>query len=176
MNDHLRISNCHASNRRRGYTLIEVLLVVAILGVVSAAVIPSMLSAGSMGVQAAARVIVADLMYAQNEAIAHQAPRSVVFAVDENRYQVNDEFGQALSLGWIDGESNNYIVDFDEDSRFRNITITAVELGGENNNQIEFDDLGTPSVRGSITIEFDRRSYRINIEEFTGRITVTKLS
>ncbi|MEO1237303.1 MAG: GspH/FimT family pseudopilin [Planctomycetota bacterium] len=159
---------------RGGYTLVEVLLVVAILGIVSAAVIPSMLTAGSMGVQAAARVIVADLLYAQNEAIAQQAPRAVVFDVANDRYQVNDEFGNALSLDWINGDANNYVVDFTEDARFQGVTITAVDFNG--GSEITFDDLGGPSSGGSITIVFDRRSYRIDVAEFTGRITVTKLS
>ena len=160
---------------RRAYTLVEVLLVVAILGIVSAAVIPSMLTAGEMGVQAAARVIVADLLYAQNEAIAQQATHKVVFDVANNSYQLQDQNGNALTVDWMSGTANNYIVDFGEDQRFQGVTITAVDFGITTPNEISFDNLGGPSTGGSITIQFDRQSFRIDIAEFTGRVTVTQI-
>ena len=160
--------------RFRAYTLIEVLIVVAILGVVSAAVIPSMLTAGSMGVQAAARVIVSDILYAQNEAIAQQATHKVVFDAASESYQVVDENGNALSVGWMNGKVNNYVVDFTKDKRFTDVEIIAVDFGGTN--EVEFDDLGGPVAGGSVTIRYERRSYRIDVAEFTGRVTVTKLS
>ena len=162
-----------ARRRTHGYTLVEVLLVVAILGLVAAAVVPSMLTAGAMGVQAAARVIVADLLYAQNEAIADQAERSVVFDVANNRYRLADESGNTLTASWISGQANNYTVDFSNDRRFQGVTITAVDF--ESGSTIGFDALGTPTVGGSITIEYERRSYRIDVASFTGRVTVTKL-
>lgn len=163
------------STRRRAYTLVEVLLVVTILGIVSATVIPSMLTAGEMGVQAAARVIVADLLYAQNEAIAQQAPHKVVFDVANNSYQLQDQNGNALTVDWMGGSANNYVVDFSEDQRFQGVTITAVDFGIVTPNEITFDNLGGPSTGGSITIQFDRQSFRIDVAEFTGRVTVTQI-
>lgn len=162
--------------RRSGaYTLIEVLLVVAILGITSAVIVPSMLTAGEMGVQAAARVIVADLLYAQNEAIAQQASHSVVFDNANNSYQVLDQNGNALTAEWISGQANNYVVDFDEDRRFQGVTITAVNFGATNG--VTFDSLGSPTAGGggSVTIQFDRQSFRINVADFTGRVTVEQL-
>lgn len=159
---------------RKAYTLVEVLLVVAILGLVSAAVVPSMLTAGSMGVQAAARVVVADLLYAQNEAIAQQNTRKVIFDVANNSYRLTDELNSTLTVSWVNGEANNYVIDFDEDRRFTGVSILAVDFNG--GSTIEFDDLGTPSIGGSITIQYDRRSYRIDVASFTGRVTVTMLS
>lgn len=162
----------------RGYTLIEVLLVVSILGIVSAAVIPSMLTAGQMGVQAAARIVVADLMYAQNEAIAQQSPRTVVFDVANDRYELRDQNGKVMTADWINGSANNYVVDFTKDQRFQGVSITAVDFGGStpaDKLKVSFDDLGGPTSGGSITIKFDQQSYRIDVAEFTGRITVTSI-
>lgn len=164
-----------ARHSRGAYTLVEVLLVVTILGIVSAAVIPSMLTAGQMGVQAAARIIVADLLYAQNEAIAQQAPRKVVFDVANNRYRLVDQNDAVLTMDWISGQANNYVVDFTEDRRFQGVTITAVDFGLPTPGAITFNDLGGPSSGGSITITFDQQQYRIDVAEFTGRITVTAI-
>jgi prepilin-type N-terminal cleavage/methylation domain-containing protein len=158
---------------RRGYTLVEVLLVVTILGIVSAMVVPSMLTAGSMGVQAAARIIVADLLYAQNEAVAQQANRSVTFDLANNRYQLTDETGTVLTESWISGTAENYVVDFSRDSRFQGVSLLEVDFDG--GNTIAFDDLGGPSTGGSVTLQYQRQKYRIDVASFTGRITVTKL-
>jgi prepilin-type N-terminal cleavage/methylation domain-containing protein len=163
-----------AQSDRRGYTLIEVLIVVTILGVIGAAVVPSMLTAGAMGVQAAARIIVADLLYAQNEAIAQQAERRVVFDLANNGYRLVDETGTALTVDWINGQANNYVVDFNKDRRFQGVTITAVDFNG--GDTLSFDDLGTPSNGGSVNIQYERRQYRIDVAAFTGRVTVTKLN
>ena len=162
------------SRRPGGYTLIEVLLTVAILGLIGAAVVPSMLNAGSLGVQAAARVIVSDLLYAQNEAIAQQLTRGVVFDVASDSYRLTDEFDNTLTAPWINGQANNYRIDFTTDRRFKDVTITAVDFNG--GNVIEYDSLGTPSTGGSVTIQFDRRSFRIDVASFTGRVTVTQES
>src|SRR5690554_431827 len=63
--------------RQRAYTLIELLLVVAILGLASAILIPQLANRDSMEVQAAVRQIIADLSFAQSDALAHQEYRRV---------------------------------------------------------------------------------------------------
>lgn len=160
--------------RPHAYTLVEVLIVVTILGVVSAVVVPHMLTAGSMGVQAAARSVVSDLMFAQNEAVAAQASRTVVFDPAANRYELRDENDAILTAAWINGESQNYAVDFSEDTRFQGVIIKSATFGSDN--AVIFDDLGSPDSGGEVVIEYNDTSYAIRVAAFTGRVTVTKLS
>ncbi len=166
------------SSRFRGYTLVEVLLVVAILGIVSAAVVPSMLSAGTMGVQAAARIIVADLLYAQNEAVAQQAQRGIVFDVSSNSYRLIDADGKTLSADWLSGKASNddkgnYIVDFTKDARFQGVTIVSAAF--DEGQTVTYDALGSPSTGGSIELRYGSAAYRIAVSSFTGRVTVERL-
>lgn len=163
----------HPKRQRKAYTLVEVLVVVAVLGILGAVVVPNMLTAGSMGVQAAARIIVADMLYAQNDAIAAQATRKVVFDTDNNRYTLMDENDDALSVSWIAGKANNYIVDFSKDQRFQGVTITDAVFNGSTT--LEYNDLGGPVNGGTVIIKFNKDSYRINVAAFTGRVTVDKL-
>lgn len=163
----------HPARQRSAYTLIEVLVVVAVLGILGAAVVPNMLTAGSLGVQAAARIIVADILFAQNEAIAAQATRKVVFDPDANSYSLLDENGNVLTANWIAGKANNYVVDFDKDQRFQGVTITAATFNGTTT--LEYNDLGGPVNGGTVVIKFNKDSYRINVAAFTGRVTVDKL-
>ena len=78
---------------------------VAILGIAGAIVVPSMLKGGTLGVQAAARTVVADLMYAQNDAIAQQSPRRVVFDTTTQSYRLTDAQGDTLHASWLGGSS-----------------------------------------------------------------------
>lgn len=167
-------TNHPTSPSRRAYTLIEVLIVVAILGVVSAVVVPHMLTAGSLGVQAAARVVVADILYAQNDAIAAQAGRKIVFTPADDKYELQDAGGAILTAQWINGEANNYVVDFSDDTRFQGVEIKSASFAG-GGTTLEFDDLGGPVNGGTVVIEYNDQEYRITVAPFTGRVTVAKL-
>jgi len=158
---------------RGGYTLIEVLIVVAILGIVSAVVVPQMLAAGSLGVQAAARIIVADMLFAQNDAIAQQRVRKVVFEPANERYYLTDENDAILSARWKSGAANNYVVDFTEDQRFQGVVIVSADFSGSQT--LQFDALGGPLNGGTVEIEFQNRRYRVTVAAFTGRVTVAAI-
>lgn len=153
--------------------MIEVLIVVAIVGIAGAIVVPQMLAAGTLGVQAAARMIIADLLFAQNEAIAQQENRGVVFDVANDSYRLTDATGTTLTENWKGGTAENYVVSFVNDSRFQGVRITSANFGGTPG--LTFDDLGTPDSGGTVVIEFDGDRYQITVAAFTGRVTVARL-
>ncbi len=158
---------------RGGYTLVEVLIVVVIIGLAGAIVVPQILASGTLGVQAAARMIIADILYAQNEAIAQQGGRHVVFDVANDSYKLTDAAGTTLAVEWKNGSAENYVVRFADDSRFQGVRITAADFGGSND--LGFDDLGTPTSGGSVTIEYKGDRYQVTVAAFTGRVTVARL-
>src|SRR5688572_19841937 len=75
---------------RRGFTLVEILMVVVILGIASAVIVPQIGTRSDLKARAAARIVVADLIYAQNMAIASQKWHYVKFDTTNNRYSVLD--------------------------------------------------------------------------------------
>lgn len=167
--------NTGHSRCRAGYTLVEVLVVVTILGIASAIIVPQMLAAGTLGVQAAARIIIADILYAQNDAIAKQRTRRVVFDPANERYSLVDENGAVLTARWISGEANNYVVDFVNDTRFTGVVIVSANFGGATPQVLEFDALGGPLNGGTVEIEFQGQRYRVTVASFTGRVTVQQI-
>jgi len=162
---------------RPGYTLIEVLITVAIMGMAAAVVVPNMMQGGSLGVQAGARMIIADIMFTQNEAMAQQSDRRIAFDPDDNSYRVekydSDAGAWVLEFNPVIGGAvgtANYEIDFDEDSRFKGVEIVSASFNGAK--EVSFDDLGNPSAGGTIRLRFDTHVYDIKIAAFTGRITV----
>jgi prepilin-type N-terminal cleavage/methylation domain-containing protein len=75
-----------ASRVSRGFTLVEILSVIVILGIASAIIIPQMGTRDDMRAAAAARTLVADLIYAQNQAITSGRWVYVKFDVANNKY------------------------------------------------------------------------------------------
>ncbi|MEO0586497.1 MAG: prepilin-type N-terminal cleavage/methylation domain-containing protein [Planctomycetota bacterium] len=167
-------------SRPRGYTLVEVLVTVTVMALASAIVVPSLLRSGELGLQAAARMVIADVLFTQNDAIAYQAPRRIVFDIDNNEYRleegVTDNIGN-VTWSVMDGRlqgggGGEYLVDFDTDNRFDGVVIVAADFNGSDT--LSFDVLGGPSSGGFIRLRFDTEVYRIEVAEFTGRVSVER--
>jgi len=158
----------HAS---RGFTLVEIIVVIVIMGIAALLVVPHVLEAGTVSIQAAARLIVSDLLYAQNEAVAAQATYKVAFDPTNNRYQLTDEDDAVLTNEQIGGP---YVVDFATNDRMKNITLSLADFAG--GGVVTFDEMGAPSSGGTVELVSGARHYRITVAPFTGRITVESLT
>lgn len=169
--------------RRRGYTLVEMLIVVAILGIMGALVVPSMSSAGVFRARSAVRTLVSDITFAQGDAMAFQQGRAVVFYPDDNRYVVVEVTGPVLD------PVNDAMIDTGRPSGIMDMTFNAPRFGGARMTSAVFDaqpvlifdamgapvtePMGTePSVGGSVTIDApDGRQYWVRVDGFTGHVT-----
>lgn len=171
---------------RLGYTLIEVLVVVVILGIAGALVIPAMGDTGVLKVQGALRSIVADITFAQSDAAAFQEKRAVVFDVAANRYSVVQVPGNTVDV------ANNTMFDptrpdgrlgcsFSADGRFGDARLNAVDFGGSST--LIFDAMGgpvadasgnTPGTGGTVRVFGSKTAWVITVEAFTGRVTVAQ--
>lgn len=183
----------------RSYTLIELLIVIGILGIASSLLIPHLVNRDSMNVQAAVRLVIGDLCFAQSDALAHQEMRRVHFYEDGRGYcivRIRDsiELSQAFDEDTAEfvhdplasgAEIGHYIVDFSTDSRFRGVKVADVEIDGDdmtNGTNLQFDQLGgtitsgsAPGSGGYIEVESGEDRYRITVSPFTGKLTVTKV-
>ena len=160
----------------KAFTLVEVLVVVAIIAIAGAVVVPSMTNTGSLNVQAGARIIIADLLYAQNEAITQQKSRKVVFDITNNNYRLATADGTTLGVNWKSGvaAAGNYIVDFNTDSRFSGVKMESATFGDDA--EIVFDALGAPDTGGTVDIVFGQFRYRVTVAAMTGRVTVAPVN
>jgi prepilin-type N-terminal cleavage/methylation domain-containing protein len=171
--------------RRSGYTLIELLMVIAMLGIAAALLVPMMGQTGVLRVQASVQTIVADIAYAQSDALAYQGRRALVFDKDNNRYTIYDVKGAAPFPDediLVDGtrESGRAEVGLN-DPRFGGAMITDVSFDG--GSILTFDEIGgpvatptgdTPSVGGYVEITGSGSVFRVNVEAYTGRVSVVR--
>lgn len=175
---------------RRSYTLIELLLVCAILGIAGTLLIPQMVGRDVMACQAAVRLIIGDITFAQSDALAHQEIRRIHFDDDGMGYSISRVSQSQLSTPFDPDaadyihdpiEGGDYIVSVGSDDRFSGVSIDSVDIdsGGRD---LHFDALGGTlsasggvGVGGSITVKSANDSYEITIAPFTGKITVVQL-
>ena len=169
-------------------------MVMAVLALAAALLVPHMVGTDSMTVQAAVRLLIADLSFAQSDALANQEFRRVVFYADGAGYCILnvDAYDWVTPADLNDpsvdyvydplGSMGQYIVDYTVDNRFEGVLITEATIDNvvlTNRPEITYDELGgtvqsssAPGLGGSIVMTFKDSSYRITVSPFTGKLTV----
>ena len=170
----------------KGFTLVELIIVVVILGIAAMMAIPMVSNAADMQVRSAANRIAADMDYAKNLAITHQSRYCVIFDEADESYEIRvDPFGVS---DVIDHPVNpgKFVVDFSADSRLSRVKIVSADFdsGVSVSNTITFDYLGSPYSgagspapldAGTITLEADNFSLTVDVEPVTGYVTISGL-
>ena len=154
------------SNRLSGYSLAEILVVVAVIAIAAAVIIPSAVSTDDFQVVSAARMITADLQYALDEAITTQNSVTVAF------YPANESYGLSNASGALihPMTKSAYSVDFRSQRGFSGLDIISADFDG--NASVTFDELGAPDNAGTVTIQAGPHLYRIEVAAATGKVTV----
>ena len=150
-----------------GFTLIELLVVVLVLAIVAAVAVPLAVGTGDMQVISAARMISADLQYAQNTAVTTQEPATVTFIPNSESYSLSNASGVIIHP--ITKEA--YVVDFGSRRGFGGLDIVSADFGGKA--WVTFDELGAPDSPGSVTLRCGPHIYIVSVATATGKVTVT---
>src|SRR5215213_5163177 len=93
-----------------GFTLIEILVVVVILGIAAAIVVPAIGSRSDLKATSAARMIMADLIYTQNRSISQQKWHYVRFDKTAQSYEVLEQITPSAVLIKHPVEASNFVV------------------------------------------------------------------
>ena len=92
------IRSTHPDGRTRGFTLTELLIVIAIAAILAAVAVPSFKTTiRNMSVRSAADNLVVDIQYARSEAI--RTKRVVSLKLDERKWHVHDDNNNLLREG-----------------------------------------------------------------------------
>jgi prepilin-type N-terminal cleavage/methylation domain-containing protein len=166
---------------RSGFTLIEILCVVVILGIASAIIIPQIGSRDDLNAAAAARVLMSDLMYAQNRAIATQKKHFVMFNGQTYTVQSRNTDVSALFTITQPITKDPYVVTFGQATT----PLANASLGTPSPSTLAFDEMGSPysynagantltalSQPGTISVTCGAKTLTVSIEPYTGEATV----
>lgn len=151
----------------RGFTLIEILIVIVILAIAAMTAIPMMGSAASVQIRSAANIIAADLEYAKSLAISKGQNFSVVFDEGAESYSIVDQDGNTISHPVKKGF--DYVMDFQDEGLGR-VEIADADFDGAS--QVQFDYLGSPDKGGVVHLQAGTTTATISVEPVTGYITV----
>jgi len=157
---------------RKGFTLVEILIVVVIISIAALVAVPMFSSAGSMQIRSAANIIAADLEYAKSMAITTGQNYSVVFDTNNETYKVVvvNQNGEDKDIVHPVTKKTKYEVNFKNDSRLNRVDIVSA-FG--TSNRVTFDYMGSPVEGGSIVIcSDDGAKADIIVTPVTGYISI----
>lgn len=169
---------------QRGFTLVEILMVVVILGIVAAIIVPQIGQRNDIKLASAARVMIADLSYAQSRAISSQHKHYVL--LESTQYTLKSRSTSTDPLENITHPTNpgSYITSFNT-GPLTGVTVLETDIGGFD--ALAFDELGSPlaydaetdtsstlSSPGTIRIQSGTLIMTISIEPYTGEMSVSE--
>lgn len=161
--------------RIRGFTLVELLIVIAIISIAALTAIPMMSSAASMQIRSAANMLTADLEYAKSMAISRAQYFSVIFDASADSYRIEDQYGNVLPHPVKKGF--NYVIDFQNDGRLKKVDIVSVDF--DTTSKVTFDYLGspyngssTPLNNGVVNLQAGGTTTTITVEPVTGYVSI----
>lgn len=189
----------------RAYTLIELIIVMALMALAAALLVPNLVGQDSMTLQSAVRLLIADLNFAQSDALANQEFRRVVFfgpgtgpgegpgtgyciiKVPDENYDTPADLDDSTVDYVIDPlhSMGRYVVNYGTDRRFEGVSIESAEIDGDDlvdRTEITYDTLGGTvqdgggvGIGGNVVLKFNGVRYQVNIAGFTGKLTVVEL-
>lgn len=170
-------------SRQRAFTLIEILVVVVILGIASAVILPSISSRDDLKVAAAARIVMSDLIFAQNRAITTQQLCYIQFDKVAGKYTLLSSASPAVVIQHPINHTD-YVETFGNTGSPGLTGITLTNASFDSQLTLAFDELGSPMAydpttqtatalsSGSITLTCGQNSLVISIEPYTGEISI----
>lgn len=186
----------HRSDRRLGFTLIELTLVILIMGLVGGLAIPWLASSlEDASIDAATDEVATALEYARLTAVNSGGAARVTFdtgaltvvverPTSPEADALRDTTQAKIGAGGIDAwtfqpimnpvsPGKEYRVDLSRGARWRGagIDVLATNFTG---GQVEFDGIGVPSSGGTIGIVRGPRKTEIFLDSLTGNVTVVE--
>ncbi len=161
-----------------GFTLVEIMMVVAILGLAAVLAVPMLSDTKDVQVASASRQLVSALLFAQTASISEQAPYQVVVDNVTDSISVRDQYDTPVTEDLL--SQTTLQISFPTTDHMSQVKIDSVNFDA--GNRIWFDRLGTPYSgliadktplsAGQIILRAGTHTVTVNVEPVTGHITL----
>ncbi len=132
----------------KGFTFIELVLIIVIIGIIAVVAIPKMMDIGEVRLAAALEKVAADLRYAREFAMNHNSRSKVVFSANE--YTIYEESAGAWQIIEDPATRDDYTILLDS-GLYRGVTIASVTFDG--GSEVQFDALGAPYISFEVKLQ-----------------------
>jgi len=144
------------------------MIVLLLLAIMAATVVPMALDTSDFQTKAAAERVVADLAYAQNQAIVQQDPVTVTFSPETEIYTLSNASGPLVHPM----TGGDYVVDFASSPGTGQVNLASADFDGEA--AVTFDVLGAPNEAGSVTVQAGATSLSVSVAAVTGLTAIAE--
>jgi len=158
--------SCRNPSSSKGFTLVELMVVLLIMAIAAAIVVPSLASTSDFQALSAARMIVADLQYAQDAAITTQSDVTVDFDTENYSYTLSNQSGPLVHPM----TKGAYTIAFPAMHGFKSVRLAAAF--GAGGHSVTFDVTGSPDQAGMVTVLAGSYQHAIRLSEGTGTVSV----
>ena len=161
----------------RGFSLVELVLLISILGILSYLAVPRVAGIADARLDAATVRIAADLRYARGRAVSDRARYGLVFDAAHDKYSVYAS-GPGSPVTDPADRSRPLGIDFRAPSELHGVEIESASFG--RGTSVAFDGFGVPrdadgrelSAPGLVVVSFDGRSDTVEVAPSTGAVRV----
>lgn len=186
--DNARKTRAARRKTLRGFTMIETIMVIVILGILAALTIPRFNSFYGIKLAGAVKSAVSDIRYVQQFAVSHHADSRIEFTTAPDSYRAcycNETDGACASGTCTSGANWSAIpdpftrgalrIDFTSDPQYRGIEITSPSFSGST---LRFNWQGIPkdgggtnlASEGSVVFSYQGNSETLYVSPATGRV------
>ena len=128
----------------RGFTIIELIMVVVLIGILAVSIVPKFTDTSAISLQGGAAMVRADIRYTQELAMSTHAPKTITFTTSDTFYTVNS---QTMNL--------------------------PSRVSISNGATFTFNSLGEPTAGGGSSVEIlaGSSTKTITVDSYTGRVS-----
>ncbi len=155
------------SATRRGFTILELLIILALLTITASVGIPAYFARPAVTLDSAARLLAADMREVQNRAALYRLSLMVEFPEDGTGYRGIREDGKPLHSPYTDGP---FVRVYPADAVFEGVRV--LEVRSPQGNRVTFSPRGLAASTASIVLGFDGDTRTIRIRKDSGLVEI----